>query len=333
MSLLLSLIVGIVLGGEARHDLHVSYGNLGLEGTTAILQIRIFKDDLEEALLRFDEREPFRLEVTPEMDALFLRYLAEKFVLEVDGKTLPGRILGSGYDELLDSDWGLVVDIYESVFEHARFTGRSGTFYGYEGLGSIYWHMVSKLLLAVQEVAVRAAAEGSEDFAALAERYYDVRAGLGFNKAPDVYGAFPTDPYSHTPANAGAKQPGMTGMVKEEILTRLGELGLWVSEGQVRFDPVLLRPSEFLETSETFRYFDLEGRDATIELEPGTLAFTYCQVPVVYRRSDARKIDLHLADGTVRTVEGWALDGESSAELFRRTGSITRVEVSLRPGL
>jgi hypothetical protein len=100
MSLLLSLMVGIVLGGEARHDLHVSYGNLGLEGTTAILQIRIFKDDLEEALQRFDEREPFLLEVTPEMDALFLRYLSENFRLEVDGKTLPGRILGSGYDEL-----------------------------------------------------------------------------------------------------------------------------------------------------------------------------------------------------------------------------------------
>lgn len=100
MSLLLSLVVGIVLGGEARHDLHVSYGNLGLEGTTAILQIRIFKDDLEEALQRMDERESLLLEVTPEMDALFLRYLSENFVLEIDGKTLPGRILGSGYDEM-----------------------------------------------------------------------------------------------------------------------------------------------------------------------------------------------------------------------------------------
>lgn len=100
MSLLLSLIVGMVLGGEARHDLHASYGNLGLEGTTAILQIRIFKDDLEEALQRFDEREPFLLDVTPEMDALFLRYLSENFVLEVSGKALPGRIMGSGYDEM-----------------------------------------------------------------------------------------------------------------------------------------------------------------------------------------------------------------------------------------
>ncbi len=45
-----------------------------------------------------------------------------------------------------------VLKIYESVFNHKAFTGRSGTFYKYEGLGSIYWHMVSKLVLAVQEI-------------------------------------------------------------------------------------------------------------------------------------------------------------------------------------
>ena len=37
------------------------------------------------------------------------------------------------------------------MFDHKSFTGRSGTFFGYEGLGSIYWHMVSKLLVAAQE--------------------------------------------------------------------------------------------------------------------------------------------------------------------------------------
>ncbi len=39
-----------------------------------------------------------------------------------------------------------------------------------------------------------------------------------------MYGAIPTDPYSHTPGFAGAQQPGMTGPVKEDIC-RLGELG------------------------------------------------------------------------------------------------------------
>jgi hypothetical protein len=83
-----------------RHDLHVAYGNLGVEGEVAILQIRIFKDDLEEALRRFHEVSSLRLEVTPEMDSFFLAYLKEHFVLEVGGAPLPGVIIGSGDDEL-----------------------------------------------------------------------------------------------------------------------------------------------------------------------------------------------------------------------------------------
>ena len=113
--------------------------------------------------------------------------------------------------------------LFEDVFHHAEFTGRSGTFFAYEGLGSIYWHMVSKLLLAVQETIIRTRGESSTS--ALMEKYADIRKGLSFNKTPDVYGAFPTDPYSHTPKGQGARQPGMTGMVKEEILTR--QSGTW----------------------------------------------------------------------------------------------------------
>lgn len=82
------------------HDLHASYGNLGVEGAVAILQVRIFQDDLVEALRRFNGRESFRLEVTPEVDGLFLTYLARKFVLEVGGKALEGQIVGSGDDAL-----------------------------------------------------------------------------------------------------------------------------------------------------------------------------------------------------------------------------------------
>ena len=40
-----------------------------------------------------------------------------------------------------------ILDIFEIVFEHSFFTGRSGTMFAYEGIGSIYWHMVSKLSL------------------------------------------------------------------------------------------------------------------------------------------------------------------------------------------
>ena len=39
-----------------------------------------------------------------------------------------------------------VTNLFVELFEHHLFTGRSGGMYAYEGIGSIYWHMVSKLL-------------------------------------------------------------------------------------------------------------------------------------------------------------------------------------------
>jgi hypothetical protein len=243
------------------------------------------------------------------------------------------RLGAQGYGELVARESALIADLFEAVFEHKRFTGRSGTFYGYEGIGCIYWHMVSKLLLAAQESCLTAAASDDPAFDDLAAWYYDMRAGIGFNKAPDVYGAFPTDPYSHTPGYAGAKQPGMTGQVKEEIITRLGELGVSVRDGTVRFDPVLLRRSEFLREPQTFEYYDVAGRRQSMELAADTLAFTYCQVPIVYRRSDEPHFMLHFADGTDRSLDGLVLDADASAEVFRRSGKIVRIEVSLAPGL
>ena len=165
------------------------------------------------------------------------------------------------YADLVAADGEKILALFEYVFQHVSFTGRSGTFFAYEGLGSIYWHMVSKLLLAAQENYLLAMEQKAdpETIQGLAECYYDIRKGLGFNKSPDVYGAFPTDPYSHTPKGQGAKQPGMTGQVKEEILTRQVEMGLFVNDGQITFDPVLLRQEEFLTQPTTFEYFNLEG--------------------------------------------------------------------------
>ena len=72
------------------------------------------------------------------------------------------------------------------------------------------------------------------------------RGGLSADKTPEEYGAFPFDAYSHTPYNSGAKQPGMTGQVKEEIITRFGELGLFIKNGKIIFNPYLLKKTEFL---------------------------------------------------------------------------------------
>ncbi|MBW6455330.1 MAG: hypothetical protein K0A98_05545, partial [Trueperaceae bacterium] len=217
-----------------------------------------------------------------------------------------------------------VVRTFEEVFDHAAFTGRSGTFFAYEGLGSIYWHMVSKLLLAVQECYFRAcdAGEPGATLAALAAAYDDVRAGLGFHKTPAEFGAFPTDPYSHTPAHAGAQQPGMTGQVKEDVLARLGELGVEVRGGRLGFAPTLLGREEFVEepTTATVRAI---GGAAELRLDPGTLAFTFCQVPVVYRLTDGgARVELTGRDGTTRVFDGPFLDAASSREVFERRGTV-----------
>jgi hypothetical protein len=191
--------------------------------------------------------------------------------------------------------------------------------------------MVSKLLLAVQETFFRAIERGDAPATvqALADAYYDVRQGVGFNKPPEVYGAFPTDPYSHTPAAQGAKQPGMTGQVKEELLTRVGELGVFVERGVLSFRPVLLRRQEFTRTTTTFEYVDVYGQDQSIELPAGLLAYTFCQVPVVYIAADEKRIEVRYADGRLHRVTGGDLDIETSQHILRRDGRIKQLTVYL----
>jgi hypothetical protein len=241
----------------------------------------------------------------------------------------------AGHPETDDAGIEGVLDVYERVFHHRAFTGRSGTMFAYEGLGSIYWHMVGKLLVAAQECALAAAESGAPPSVQrrLARRYQAIRRGVvGLEKSPAVYGAFPLDPYSHTPAHAGAQQPGMTGEVKEEILSRSGELGVRVREGRIQFRPLLLRRSEFLRAEANFSFYDVLGDRLEIPLPRGTLAFTWCQVPVVYHLSRVRRIELTDADGRVTVVEGDTLDRESSTAIFERSGRVRRVDVHTFPG-
>ncbi|MEQ8715744.1 MAG: hypothetical protein RIC80_22205 [Cyclobacteriaceae bacterium] len=242
------------------------------------------------------------------------------------------RLKKSGYAELVEKEYDDYLTVFEKMFDHKSFTGRSGTFFGYEGLGSIYWHMVSKLLVAVQECIWNASEEekASPEMYQMIDHYYEIRAGIGINKSPELYGSFPTDPYSHTPMNKGAQQPGMTGQVKEDILNRWAELGVRVDEGKISFQPFFLNPEEYLNTSQSFEYFDVAGSKQTIKLAPGQLAFTYCQVPVVYSKGDKAGLSWQLSDGTtINSDASHTVDEKSSAKLFNRTGEIVRVDVQV----
>jgi hypothetical protein len=235
------------------------------------------------------------------------------------------------YASLLEHDSKLVLDIFEEVFNHKAFTGRSGTFFGYEGLGSIYWHMVSKLLLAVQENCLIAVQNNESDalIGKLFDHYYEMQAGVGVHKSPQLYGAFPTDPYSHTPAGKGAQQPGMTGQVKEDVLSRIGELGVFVRAGKIIFNPRLLKASEFVTVSKNFKYTAINKEEQTIELSDGTLGFTYCQVPIVYINSAIQGVKIYYSDGIIKETKELVLDEKDSKIIFERTGTIAKIEVAV----
>ncbi len=212
------------------------------------------------------------------------------------------------------ADRSAIAALYESAFHHLAFTGRSGAMFAYEGLGCIYWHMVSKLMLAAQENAL--ATDDAKIFNRLAAAYYDIQRGLGFRKTPEDYGAFPAEAYSHSPAHAGAQQPGLTGQVKEGILCRFGELGIRFDRGGIRFRPRLLRAAEFAPSAEG----------------PPQLSFTLASVPVVYRPLDSLnnlRLNVRFSDGSHQTLAGCTLPPGLAGEIFRRSGRIGRIEADI----
>ena len=233
------------------------------------------------------------------------------------------------YTDLVKKERDYIYNLFEKVFDHKSFTGRSGTFYGYEGLGSIYWHMVSKLQLAVYEVTSEAIKSkvDNKTVGKLFDHYFEINEGIGVNKSPDLYGAFPTDPYSHTPFGRGAQQPGMTGQVKEDIISRFGELGLRVSDGKILFDPTILRLDEFNTSESSFKYVDYNSNIKLMTLNKNTLAFSVCQVPVIYHLSKTDEIKITFVNGDCKISSGNEIDSINSKKIFERNNEIEKIDV------
>ena len=185
--------------------------------------------------------------------------------------------------------------------------------FGYEGLGCVYWHMVSKLMLAAQEVAIDVVkSESSEELKRRAIAvYYSIQRGLGFRQKPKQYGAFPAEPYSHSQGQRGAQQPGLTGQVKEGILCRMGELGIDLAGGRLGFQPKLLRKAEFAK---------------------GDLHFTHARTPIVYQLNDelAEPIaEVHTGDGRCLEFPRAVLDVETSSSVIFKEGGLRKIVVKV----
>jgi hypothetical protein len=154
----------------------------------------------------------------------------------------------------------------------------------------------------------KAAGESPELVTQLIDRYHDIRQGIGAHKSVTAQGAFPTDPYSHTPSMMGAQQPGLTGQVKEDFIARLLELGVRVDRGCIRFDPFLLPESEYAD---------------------GPLKFTFCTTPIELSKGDQAGITIEMASGETVTIDGLALDANLSRQIFERRRTVQRVKVAV----
>ena len=209
------------------------------------------------------------------------------------------RAIQRSSEEITSEETEQLLQLYEQLFNHHAFTGRSGTFYKYEGLGCIYWHMVSKLLLAVGEcigsIGIPTPEAGQTALERLRAHYQAIREGIGSHKTPAEYGSFPFDAYSHTPSMSGVQQPGMTGQVKEDIISRFFELGVHVKDGQITFCPTMLTEADF--------------RD-------GELRFSYCGTEIIYRK-------------TANGAGSVTLTAEQSQHIFARDGEIKQLIIEL----
>ena len=161
--------------------------------------------------------------------------------------------------------------------------------------------------------------------------YHRIRNGLGFRRPAAAFGALPIDAYSHTPGDRGAQQPGMTGQVKEELITRRMELGIRLENGGIRFRPTLLLDDEWLDADDEWAIPAGDHAAArTIDLPVDGLGFQLCGIPVVYRRgSGSSRITLVDHAGERRIIDGDRIDEPEARSIFDRKTAIERIEVDV----
>ena len=122
----------------------------------------------------------------------------------------------------------------------------------------------------------------------------------------------------------------MTGQVKEDILSRFGELGVRIQNGVMHFDTALLKETEYLEAPVNFEYFNVTGEKNSLPLSKDSLAFTYCQVPIIYSKNKGQaSVAVSYTDGRQKTLQARGLDRETTLELFSRNNVIEKIVVSI----
>ncbi len=117
------------------------------------------------------------------------------------------------------------------------------------------------------------------------------------------------------------------------LLSRFGELGVFVINGSLYFNPCLLRKNEFTTKDRMFNYVTINKEHKSFAPEPGSLCFTFCQVPVIYRLSNENHLEIERKDGSISKTNSLQLDKETSKHIFNRTGDIVNITVYINESI
>jgi len=122
----------------------------------------------------------------------------------------------------------------------------------------------------------------------------------------------------------------MTGQVKEDILSRMIELGISVENGGILFDPVNLKKEEFMMSADNndIQHF---AHAFKIEIPSGKpmLAFSFCGVPVVYLIGENQKVELKF-EKEIKTSNHLLIDSVTSHSVFQREGNVKIIVVTFK---
>jgi rRNA maturation protein Rpf1 len=68
-------------------------------------------------------------------------------------------------------------------------------------------------------------------------------------------------------------------------------------------------------------------KDKSIELQAKSLCFTYCQIPIIYKISNQKSIEIIYNNTTSLKFDVLIMDNKTSKQVFKRTNEINQIVV------
>jgi hypothetical protein len=104
-------------------------------------------------------------------------------------------------------------------------------------------------------------------------------------------------------------------------------------DGKLHFQPAFLKKEAFLSNDTVASFIMVDGSIEQIHLKKNSLAFTTCQVPVIYTINNSSKIVLNYINGETKTFDSLELNKEESKKIVQRTNEISVIEVYLNKSI